>query len=303
MNWKIKLTYLIIYSLLASMLLLGCRGNEIQLTEDSIDESGVSLQVGTRMTREQDGMVQIFVPSSTFLMGAGESDPMAGEGETPAHLVSLDSFWIDETEVSNRQYAICVDNEICAPPNIIDNDIYNGEDYPVVGVDWLDAQDYCNWVGGNLPTEAEWEYAAKGIEGLIYPWGNEYDGNHLNGCDVNCIESWSEPGIDDGYRNSAPVGTFPAGASWVGVLDMAGNVWEWVEDWCGEYDDGFQDNPTGPEDGRCKIIRGGAWASPPAGLRTTYRIINTSEISPDIRHPNIGFRCVIPELREENHEY
>jgi len=294
MKCKIKLNSLFMYSFLFSMLLLGCRSNEVQSVKKMTEESRESIQVGTRMIREQDGMTQLFVPHSTFLMGAEDSDLKAGEAEKPAHQVSLEGYWIDETEVSNRQYAICVDNENCAPPNFIENDIYNGEDYPVVGVDWLDAQDYCNWVGGNLPTEAEWEYAAKGNEGLIYPWGNEYDGYLLNGCDVNCIESWSDSGIDDGYRNSAPVGSYPAGASWVGVLDMAGNVWEWVEDWCGEYDDGSQDNPTGPDDGRCKIIRGGAWASPPAGLRTTYRIINTSEISPDIRHPNIGFRCVIP---------
>ena len=294
MRWKISLKSLIIYSFLFTILFLGCRGNEVQSKDYSLDELGDILQAGTRMIREQDGMAQLFVSHSTFLMGAGESDHMAGEAEKPAHSVNLDGFWVDETEVSNRQYTLCVENGKCAPPNFVDNDIYNREDYPVVGVNWLDAQDYCNWAGGRLPTEAEWEYAAKGNEGLIYPWGNEYDGNLLNACDVNCSESWADSSIDDGYKNSASVGSYPAGASWVGALDMAGNVWEWVEDWCGQYDNETQDNPTGPDEGRCKIIRGGAWASPPVGLRTTYRIINTSEISPDIHHPNIGFRCVIP---------
>jgi len=301
MKWMSTLQYLVLYPFLFSMLLGGCRGNAVQPVDvpssinSSTTESGYPLEAGSRETREQDGMTQLYVPPATFLMGAEESDPEAGEGEKPAHPVTLDGYWIDETEVSNMQYVLCVEAGKCAPSKFVDNQLYNGENYPVVGIDWLDAQDYCTWAGGRLPTEAEWEYAAKGNEGFIYPWGNEYNGNFLNACDLNCSESWADLEVDDGFSMSAPVGSFPDGASWVGALDMAGNVWEWIQDWCGEYDHGSLENPPGPDDGRCKIIRGGAWASPPAGLRTTYRIINTSEISPDIRHPNIGFRCVIPK--------
>jgi serine/threonine-protein kinase len=147
-----------------------------------------------------------------------------------------------------------------------------------------------------LPTEAEWEYAAKGDTGLIYPWGNTFDGSQVNFCDVNCDESWSDKTIDNGHQESAPVGSFPGGTSWVGALDMAGNVWEWTWDWCEAYPSGPLVNPSGPDNGICKIIRGGAWASPPDGIRTTYRLIGSAEIGPTIRHPNIGFRCVLPTI-------
>ncbi len=301
MNWKTRLRSHIISIVLLSLLLTGCLGTEDQIAQElspanqSADEIQDPVTVGISKIREQDGMTVFFVPSSDFNMGASDLDQQAGENELPVHQVHLDDYWIDETEITNRQYNICVEAGICATSKYFTNEIYNGEHYPVVGVAWQDALDYCTWTGGRLPTEAEWEYAAKGIENLIYPWGNEYDGNLLNACDENCSESWADQDLDDGYEKSAPVGSFPAGASWVGALDLAGNVWEWVEDWCGEYEEGPLDNPAGPDDGNCKIIRGGAWASPPAGLRTTYRIINTSEINPDIRHPNIGFRCVIPK--------
>lgn len=301
MNNKTIIKILAISILQFSFLLTGCLGSETKpgVAQPFVDlpatEMRDSLPVSNSEIREQDGMTVFFVPASDFNMGGSDLDQHADGNELPTHLVYLDGYWIDETEVTNRQYNICVEAGICAPSKYSGNELYNGEDYPVVGVAWQDALDYCTWAGGRLATEAEWEYAAKGKEGLIYPWGNEYDGNILNACDVNCSESWADPDIDDGYQNSAPVGSYPEGASWVGALDMAGNVWEWVEDWCGEYEEGYLDNPAGPNDGYCKIIRGGAWASPPAGLRTTYRIINTSEINPGIRHPNIGFRCVIPK--------
>ena len=299
MNSNTILMSCTILIVLISLFIAGCLGIEGQIAQDlsptnqGADEIQDPLSGSISKIREQDGMTVFFVPASDFNMGGSDLDQHADDNELPAHLVHLDDYWIDETEVTNRQYNICVEAGICAPSKFNSNELYNGGDYPVVGVAWQDALDYCAWAGGRLATEAEWEYAAKGNEGLIYPWGNEYDGNLLNACDVNCSESWADPNIDDGYQNSAPAGSYPEGASWAGALDMAGNVWEWVEDWCGEYEEGSLDNPAGPDDGICKIIRGGAWASPPQGLRTTYRIIGTSEINPDIRHPNIGFRCVL----------
>ena len=298
MNLNNKSRSQLISIVMISLSLTGCRGTGDLIGLDQspanqpADEIQDSVPGSKSKVRKQDGMTVFFVPASDFTMGASDLDQNAGENELPAHLVHLDGYWIDETEVTNRQYNICVEAGICAPSKYFNNELYNGEEYPVVGVAWQDALDFCTWAGGRLATEAEWEYAAKGIENLIYPWGNEYDGTLLNACDENCSESWADQDVDDGYEKSAPVGSYPSGASWVGALDMAGNVWEWVEDWCGEYEEGSLDNPAGPEEGRCKIIRGGAWASPPAGLRTTYRIINTSDINPDIRHPNIGFRCV-----------
>jgi Tol biopolymer transport system component/formylglycine-generating enzyme required for sulfatase activity len=250
--------------------------------------------LGDSYIRPSDGMTMFFVPAGSFLMGSSKNDPDASSDEYPQHEVKLDSFWIDQTEITNAQYNLCVDLGGCRKSRYANNAAYNRDDYPAVGVAWQDAVDYCTWAGGRLPTEAEWEYAARGEGGFIYPWGNEFDGSLVNFCDMNCEEGWADKTIDDGYEESAPAGSFPGGASWVGALDMAGNVWEWTWDWCESYSSGLQINPNGPENGRCKIIRGGAWASPPSGIRTAYRISGSTEIAPGIRHPNIGFRCLLP---------
>jgi len=257
--------------------------------------------LGDVWTRLNDKMTMLFVPKGTFRMGNSEDAPNVTSAEMPQHEVFLDSFWIDQIEVTNAQYNLCVDEGICRKAHYVSSSAYNGDDYPVVGIAWDDAVDYCTWVGGRLPTEAEWEYAAKGPDELQYPWGNNFDGKNLNYCDSNCTESWADPNVDDGYRESAPVGNFPAGASWVGALDMAGNVWEWTWDWCAGYSSDPQANPMGPESGNCKIIRGGAFGSPSSGVRTTYRLIS-DEIMPEIRHPNIGFRCVVPSNQDAEGE-
>jgi formylglycine-generating enzyme required for sulfatase activity len=244
--------------------------------------------------RPTDGMRMLYVPGGAFQMGSNERETNATPAEFPQHAVTLHSFWVDQTEVTNAQYKLCAGFGVCRQSRYANDAAYNGDDYPAVGISWQDAVDYCAWAGGRLPTEAEWEYAAKGEGRFIYPWGNEFNGKLVNYCDVNCDESWADENKDDGYAESAPAGNFPGGASWVGALDMAGNVWEWVWDWCEGYSSDPQINPEGPDEGSCKIIRGGAWASPPAGVRTAYRIIGSTEINPGIRHPNIGFRCVVP---------
>ena len=202
--------------------------------------------------------------------------------ETPLHQVTLDSFWIDTTEVSNAQYALCVDAGACNPSRLINHTTYNGDDYPVAGVPWQDAADYCNWAGGRLPTEAEWAYAARGPERHNYPWGDAFDCSGGNfGDDFTAC--------DDGYANTAPVGSFPAGASWCGALDMAGNVWEWVLDWYGAYSSAAQTNPSGPPDGDQKILRGGSWAYDQESVRSSYRYA----VPPEANYLGVGFRCVV----------
>ena len=157
-------------------------------------------------------------------------------------------------------------------------------------VDWAEASSYCSWVGGRLPTEAEWEYAYRGPEGLVYPWGDNFDGQRLNYCDRNCLQDHADQEFDDGFAVTAPVGSFPEGASWVGALDMAGNVWEWVEDWFGPYEDGDVVDPAGAERGSQRVMRGGSWFYHPARTRGAAR----DAVPPETRFDSIGFRCVIP---------
>jgi formylglycine-generating enzyme required for sulfatase activity len=211
-------------------------------------------------TRPADGMVMVYVPAGEFQMGSADG---ASE-EQPVHTVALDGFWIDQTEVTNAQYARCVAAGVCEPPtnngsntrSYYDNPAY--ADYPVIWVPWEHAAAYAEWVGGRLPTEAEWEYAARGPEGSVYPWGTQAPDCTL-----------ANFGVCEG--DTTLVGSHPAGASWVGALDMAGNVWEWTADWHTPYSAGRQENPTGPTTGENRVVRGGAWDSNAEHVRAAHR--------------------------------
>ncbi|MBM3122027.1 MAG: formylglycine-generating enzyme family protein [Chloroflexi bacterium] len=275
-----------------------------------------NLSLGSSWSRPVDGMVMLYVPGGEFRMGTDDAQMrislkvcgvtasrMFGPGsrclasefadETPAHAVELDSFWIDRTEVTNAQYQQCVIAGACRPPaesGSYSRESYYGDaafgDYPVVWVGWQQAVDYCAWVGARLPTEAEWEYAARGPEGFLYPWGDSFDGTRLNYCDANCDLGPNDPSIDDGYPDTAPVGHYPSGASWCGALDMAGNVREWVADWYGPYH-GRQVNPRGPYSGDMIVSRGGSWLDPPENVRSTKRGRNET----DFAIYKLGIRC------------
>ncbi|MCB0183275.1 MAG: SUMF1/EgtB/PvdO family nonheme iron enzyme, partial [Caldilineaceae bacterium] len=173
--------------------------------------------------------------------------------EAEQHTVSVDTFWIMQTEVTNAQFAAFVEaggyaeeqwwteagwawrteKNSTAPYSWDTN--WNQPDHPVVGISWYEAMAYAKWLTDQidlpirLPTEAEWEKAARGTEGLIFPWGNTWDGSRVNYCDSNCeFENWKDKANNDGYVTTAPVGRYPGGASPYGALDMAGNVWEWT---------------------------------------------------------------------------
>jgi formylglycine-generating enzyme required for sulfatase activity len=232
------------------------------------------------------------VPAGELLMGADpEADPDAFSSESPRTLIVLDAYRIGRHEVTNAQYARCVRAGACGEPGRTEQ--YGDpryRDHPAVHVTWYDAQTFCNWVGGRLPTEAEWEYAARGPEGTIFPWGNELDGASLNFCDANCASAWAEQNIDDGYAGTAPVGSYPQGASWCGAQDMAGNVWEWTTSLYRPYPYQADDGREEPTSTGSRVLRGGAFGSKRAGVRTTYRNHVERAHSSKVDY---GLRCVM----------
>jgi formylglycine-generating enzyme required for sulfatase activity len=272
--------------------------------------------LGDLWTRPIDDMVMVYVPGGEFQMGTDDdqmkyslqlcgvtASTIFGPGtrcfasefadEKPAHMVILDGFWVDRLEVTNAQYRRCVEAGACTPPvesGSYTRDAYYGErafdDYPVVWVGWQQATEYCAWAGARLPTEAEWEYSARGPESHIFPWGDVFDGTRLDYCDVNCDLGPNDETVNDGYADTAPVGSYPSGASWCGALDMAGNVREWVADWFGRYY-GRQVNPSGPHTGEMIVSRGGSWLDPPENVRSTKRGRNTT----DFTVYKLGIRC------------
>jgi formylglycine-generating enzyme required for sulfatase activity len=253
-------------------------------------------------------MAMVYVPAGEFEMGStdAEIDALMAEctqckrenfeQEQPAHAVYLDAFWVDQTEVTNAQYDKCVAAEACSPPPGCSwGESTFGDaakaDHPVVCVDWQQAVDYCKWAGGQLPTEAQWEKAARGTDERRYPWGNEFDGTLLNYCDAQCEHNHTDETYDDGFPVTAPVGSYPAGASPYGALDMAGNVWEWVADWFAQdyYAVSPAENPQGPDEGIHRVVRGGSWFTDDIGSR----VANRFDTAPVTYYSLLGFRCVL----------
>ena len=221
-------------------------------------------------------MAMVFVPAGAFRMGSGEADPDAEVDEKPQHDVVLDAFWIDRTEVTNAMYARCVQAGACtAPMHSSRYGLATHAGHPVTGVTWFQAQEYCAWAGRRLPTEAEWEKAARGPDGRLFPWGDGAPGSSL----LN---------FDGQVGDTTTVGSYPAGASPYGVLDMAGNVWEWTADWYARdyYADSPQANPPGPASGNLRVLRGGAWGVDAGAVRAANRFWAFPG-----RNDFDGFRC------------
>jgi formylglycine-generating enzyme required for sulfatase activity len=243
------------------------------------------LGIGSTQVSPADGMILLYVPEGEFLMGAADSDPDATRPEKPQHTVYLDAFWIDQTEVTSAMYAKCVADGKCQTPWCLAGSKF--DQHPAVCVDWFNAKAYCEWAGRRLPTEAEWEKAARGTDGRLYPWGNE-----PATCEYAMMNDGS--GYACGERSdtaAAHVGSRPKGASPYGALDMAGNVWEWTNDW---YDSNYYNispysNPTGPASGYGPAQRGGYWENKSNLVRVTYRVPHSN--NPMGGASSIGFRC------------
>ena len=228
-------------------------------------------------TNELDGAEMVYVPAGEFLMGTedGNSD------ESPEHTIYLDAYWIYKYEVTNAQYRQCIEAGVCSGSL----NSYPEDNYPAVLIDWYEADTYCTWAGGRLPTEAEWEKAARGDYSRTYPWGEESPS-----CSLANIQ-----GCEGG---TVPVGSLPDGTSPYGALDMAGNVWEWVSD---RYDEDYfasspDTNPTGPGSGTSRVLRGGSWLSFERDLRTSNRLGDL----PVFTYIDRGFRCII---EADTHNY
>jgi len=267
------------FGVLGIALIMGC--SKATDPEYVIEESVVTTPAGTEH-------VQVFIPASTFTMGSSD-----GPSNTrPLHEVMLDAFYIDKYEVTNAQYLAYVEAMGSEEPQYFRIEGFDQPDQPAVGVLWSQARDYCQWAGLQLPSEAQWELTAAGIDGRVFPWGNEPASESL--CNFNSISG------------SMPVGSYPDGASPYGAMDMAGNVWEWTLD---EYQHTYyanspRHNPvnlqnSGMEDGPDRTLRGGGWFSAQHDIRVFVRssvlimeeqALAREEFDTEI-FAYIGFRC------------
>lgn len=259
-----------------------------------------TIGAGSVMLAPGDLRPMAYVPAGSFWMGAADADANADPDERPRHQVELGAYWIDLYEVTHIDYWKCVQAGACEAPAEVD---MNGRSYAfaaeienaaVINVTWYDARDYCTWAGKRLPSEAEWERAARGDDDRIFPWGDETDDIHLAwSCSRGCIYDPDFPEVYDDFSRPATVGSFPDGVSPYGLFDMAGNVWEWVQDWYAAeaYDQPGQVNPTGPVEGDYRVVRGGSWLSPVTDLRSSYRQAR----GPTTAWIDVGFRCAISD--------
>ncbi len=258
-----------------------------------------TLDIGSSWRRPADGMLMLYVPAGEFTMGSAEGTIPSSDDtdEYPQHVVYLDAFWIDKTDVTNAMYAICVQAGACQPPFEVGSetrDSYYGnpqfDDYPVVFVSWVQAAAYCQWAGASQPSEAQWEKAARGTDGRVYPWGNDSPTCSLAnfGGKTGCA------------GDTTPVDSHPDGASPYGLLDMAGNVWQWVAD---KYDRDYyasspRDNPTGVEvqsqsvEDNTRVLRGGSWLARSEWIRSANRVDDGLNNSSNLQ----GFGCARPAL-------
>ncbi len=241
--------------------------------------------------KEKPTSGMVLIPSGEFFMGAPDDEGYKEckkyykicrrdwyADENPRHKVHIDEFFMDQFEVSQEDF----EKVMKYNPSY-----FKGEKLPIESITWSEANSFCQRVGKRLPTEAEWEKAAKGGKGLKFSWGMKFESLKGNFCDENCKHNWKLSQFDDENTTTSPVGSFPPNA--YGLYDMSGNVWEWVSDWYDSkyYESASINNPPGPKKGTEKILRGGSWSGEPSTLRTSFRF----RLLPENKNFHIGFRC------------
>lgn len=253
-------------------------------------------QGASTVIQGKDGAPMVLIPAGAFTMGSNDGLP----AERPEHVVTLDAYMIDRYEVSLRLYRTFLQEaQRDAPPTWDDEAAETVGDRPAVGVSWADASAYCTWAGKRLPTEAEWEKGARGTDGRRYPWGPMQPfvdiANYNRGVWVS--EAVTLVGVAGGVEGmSVRHGLKEGGRSPYGLHHMAGNAAEWVADWYDReyYAKSSEKNPTGPEKGEKKVIRGGSWSDLPVALRASARV----SAEPDFQDRTIGFRCAMNATRQ-----
>ncbi len=288
---KFKLAFLFVVIAFAALPIMGIlRGTTLTPFEEAppatVDSGPSEPEPTSNEAPINEEMVTI--PAGPFLRGTTNG----GFDEQPQRTIYLDTFSIDRYEVTNYQYqqfVLATGHRKAGPPSRYAKSIgrMRGPNQPVVYVSWDDATEYCRWAGKRLPTEAEWEKAMRGSDGRLWPWGDHERPNGAN---------WDR--VQDGYEVTARVGTFQTDKSPYGVMDGAGNVMEWVNDWYQEsyYKDSPEKNPMSPEYGTYRVMRGGGYTTTGADLRITSR----SKMVPDFRDETIGFRCAISGTLERS---
>ena len=280
MHWSRFLPVLVIFFLVVFVFSLWSASRPFQFSPlhllgelFSFDPDEEDLNLPQAEPGQEDPVEMVLIPAGQNLAGIIDEK----RGWIPRRIY-LDAFRIDVHEVTNRQYNRFVEAIDYAPPPYLHDSRYNKPDAPVLGASWYDARAYCWWTHKRLPSEAEWEKAARGTKGHLFPWGDVYLPSQANLL-----------GEEDGYAEVAPVGHFPGGNSPFGVQDMVGNVWEWCKDrYTPEYYQNLSErNPTGPRQGYYRVLRGGSWVSSPDFVRGFVR----DRLDPYARGIHFGFRC------------
>lgn len=269
---------------------LMCAGvSELNAADTAVSKDGASATVHT--IKGKDGAPLVLIPAGPFLMGSNDGLP----NERPEHTVTLDAYYIDQFEVTAGRYQKFLESARHNLPPTWDDEVAQAMgDLPAVGMSWTDAAAYCKWAGRRLPTEAEWEKAARGTDGRRYPWGHMQPfvdiANYNRGVWVS--EAVTLVPVNSGVEGmSVRHGLKEGGKSPYGLYHMAGNAAEWVNDWYDReyYQRSPDKNPPGPATGEKRVIRGGSWADLPTALRVTARF----SAEPDFEDRTIGFRCAM----------